>query len=237
MNHILIGDVHGCLTELEALWQRLPLTQKSEIIFLGDLIDKGPDSDGVLNFVYQQSQKHTVVLVLGNHEAKALRQYPKGLPVSFTPTKANQALLHAMVPYHSFAQGRFLAVHAGIYPAFWKHCPALPSLEEIPFSSRKLQDQIRRFVFCRYVNPVGHIVALGTEQPADRFWAELYDGRVGTIFFGHQPYLEGVHSYQYAYGMDTGCVFGGSLTAAVITDAEITWIQEPARQAYAQVYV
>lgn len=234
--HILIGDVHGCLAELQALWQQLPLAEAEAIVFLGDLIDKGPDSEAVLDFVQAQARQWPLVLVRGNHEAKALRAYKRGAALTFTPTPERLALLAQMLPFYAFKAGqqRCLAVHGGIYPAFWRHESALPDPYGEAQWPRRLRDQVQRFLFCRYVNPQGHIVALGHETAADHFWAESYAGQAGTIFFGHQPFLNGVAHFAQAHGLDTGCVFGGSLSAALVwPDGQLHWQQVPAQQAYA----
>jgi diadenosine tetraphosphatase ApaH/serine/threonine PP2A family protein phosphatase len=233
--HIVIGDVHGCLQELQALWQKLPLDKAQEIIFLGDLIDKGPQSTAVLDFVLAMQEQYPIVLIQGNHELKALKRAAKNLSLEFEPSQARLRLIESALPYYPFAEGKYLAVHAGIYPAFWEHCTQLPLLDTQSDWPRKLQDRIQRFGICRYVNPAGNIVALGSETEADVFWAERYLGQAGTIFFGHQPYLTGVQNFAHALGMDTGCVFGGQLTAALVSDSgQINWLQEPARQAYAE---
>lgn len=234
--HILIGDVHGCLSELQTLWQQLPLAEAEAIILLGDLIDKGPDSDGVLDFVQAQSQQWPLVLVRGNHEAKALRAHRRGAALEFNPTPERLALLEQMLPFYAFEAGqqRCLAVHGGIYPAFWRHEHTLPDPETETEWPRRLRDQVQRFLFCRYVNPQGHIVALGHETAEDRFWAESYAGQAGTVFFGHQPFLKGVARFARAYGLDTGCVFGGHLSAALLwPDGQLHWQQVPAQKAYA----
>jgi len=235
---IIIGDVHGCLSELQALWQQLPLAQAEKIVFLGDLIDKGPDSDGVLDFVWSQQQRWPLVLIRGNHEAKALRNLRRERPLEFRPTPERLALLQSMQPFYRFHQGRGLAVHGGIYPGFWKHEPELPNLATEAQWSRKLTNQVQRFAFCRYVNPAGHTVALGTETAADSFWASRYDGRAGTVFFGHEPFLDGVAHFEHAHGLDTGCVFGGQLTAALVSaQGQLDWVQQPAEQRYAEPLV
>ncbi len=72
-----IGDVHGCAEELRALIQKLPLRRDSLVVFLGDYIDRGPDSRGVVDTVLELQQYCRVVCLLGNHELM-LREFLDG---------------------------------------------------------------------------------------------------------------------------------------------------------------
>ena len=74
---IAIGDVHGCAEELRALIQKLPLRRDSVVVFLGDYIDRGPDSRGVVDTVLELKQYCRVVCLLGNHELM-LREFLDG---------------------------------------------------------------------------------------------------------------------------------------------------------------
>ena len=67
----------------------------------------------------------------------------------------------------------------------------------------------------------GSFLSLGTETEADPFWAEVYDGRFGHVFFGHSPFIGSEPArFPHATGLDTGCVFGGHLTAAVLEEGQ-----------------
>lgn len=88
IRHIVIGDIHGCNLELNALVENLKLTKKDNLYFIGDLIDKGVDSVGVVKTVYSLSRDYNVKLILGNHEEKFLR-YVKNKEI-------NQAALNSM---------------------------------------------------------------------------------------------------------------------------------------------
>ena len=67
---LVIGDIHGCLDKLEQLWDRVdPRNGKDQIVFLGDYIDRGEDSSGVLDYLLQLKQtRPDTVFLLGNHE-------------------------------------------------------------------------------------------------------------------------------------------------------------------------
>lgn len=64
---IAIGDIHGCLNELERLVGMLPPTQ--ELVFLGDYVDRGPQSAGVISYLEQLGRTRSCVMLRGNHEA------------------------------------------------------------------------------------------------------------------------------------------------------------------------
>lgn len=68
----VIGDVHGCADELEELLERLPLTESSRIVFVGDYIDRGPSSRRVVEQVIELSQRHHVHALMGNHESSLI---------------------------------------------------------------------------------------------------------------------------------------------------------------------
>jgi serine/threonine protein phosphatase 1 len=71
-----VGDVHGCLDKLRRLWDRLSPNPEEEVIFLGDLIDRGPDSKGVLDFLLRKQRSgFRIVCLLGNHEEMCLAWY------------------------------------------------------------------------------------------------------------------------------------------------------------------
>lgn len=67
-NTFAVGDIHGCLEELKQLLDSLPLNRESVIIFLGDYIDRGSDSKGVVSFLLEFRKKHTCIFLMGNHE-------------------------------------------------------------------------------------------------------------------------------------------------------------------------
>lgn len=234
---IVIGDVHGCLDELQTLWNELSPSAETRIVFLGDLIDRGPDSAGVVEFVRTKSQQHPLILLRGNHEAKAIKCFERGLSSPVGLQEEHIQFLATGLPFYPFDDCPYLAVHAGIFPAFWEHYPTLPNLSEQANWEKKLRNRVDRFLYCRYVNPAGNVVALGQEQPCDHFWAESYDGRAGLAFFGHQPFMEGPVRFKHAMGLDTGCTFGGKLSAAVLNEqGDIALVSVPSQKPYAQLY-
>jgi serine/threonine protein phosphatase 1 len=68
----VIGDVHGCAPELKQLLEKLPLAPQSTVVFLGDYVDRGPESRQVIEIVFELQTYCTVVPLMGNHEAMFL---------------------------------------------------------------------------------------------------------------------------------------------------------------------
>ena len=219
----IIGDVHGCIEELRELIQKLDLQPYDEIIMLGDLCDKGNDSPGVIKYVRELSEAYRVTAIIGNHEFKHLR-YLHQLSQGKAPkmknadeikkiqdnlSKEDQDFLRQMplwkgVKMHNTT---YLCVHAGV-PSHHSKLYQMVGQELIDRKS-SLQD----LMFTRYERD-GKMVVLGEEVPSDKFWVEIYDGRFGFVLFGHQPFIqEEPPIYKHAIALDTGCVYGGWLTA------------------------
>jgi predicted MPP superfamily phosphohydrolase len=245
--HIIIGDVHGCLAELQALIRRLAPQPQDTFIFLGDLIDKGPNSPGVVRWVRHFAETHQVVLIEGNHEEKhrRWRQHRRqGSPIADTMTgiarmnalaqalsAEDLAFLESARLYYDMPQYQALAVHAGVPPAL-ETLPADPW--EIAAYPRKQREIYLQMLRIRFVSPEGKIRHLGDETEDDRFWATFYDGRLGTVYFGHQVFMTSAPvAFAHAVGLDLGAVHGGFLAAAVLSEQGVTYILEPARQVYA----
>ena len=124
--YIVIGDIHGCLNELKQLWNSLKITHNDKVIFLGDLVDKGPDSDGVVTFVREKKEAgYKITLVEGNHEEKNINRYYKADRGEYDENNPyisdeNISFLETAIPYFKFTSGdkNFTCVHGGFYPAF-----------------------------------------------------------------------------------------------------------------------
>jgi hypothetical protein len=80
------------------------------------------------------------------------------------------------------------------------------------------------------------MVALGEETDADRFWADLYDGRFGHVFFGHEPFHKSSQpvTFPHATGLDLGAVHGNLLAAAVVTDSGVQFVTVPAAKVFSK---
>lgn len=209
MTTVIIGDVHGCLEELNELLGALSLGHADRVIFAGDLVHKGPDSEGVVRRVMAlRDEVGEVVLVKGNHEEKACRQRLLNL------TDDEWTFLASSVYW--YAGNGYLVVHGGI-PTELTELPADPRwVEGLSNSKRKYFDRMLR---TRRIDVEGKFVALADAKPTDTFWAEKYDGRFGVVYFGHEPFHGSYPEvFHCAIGTDLGCVFGRKLCAVFVED-------------------
>jgi diadenosine tetraphosphatase ApaH/serine/threonine PP2A family protein phosphatase len=240
MRKIFIGDVHGCLEELQALVAKLGITAQDEVVFVGDLLDKGPDSVGVLRFVRELSVTHKVTLVKGNHEWKHERFRKRSADTTMTIREELVEITGLLSPEDIvfldsalgyYRTGDYLVVHGGI-PATLDALPTPPNMVGI---SAKVRGIFEKLFMTRYLSAeTGKMLPLGTQGPGDPFWTALYDGRFGRVVFGHEAFLSGPQITDHAVGIDTGCVFGGSLTALVVEDGAESFVSVPAKQTWAQ---
>lgn len=172
----VIGDVHGSLTALEELLAEIDVTDDDLVVFVGDLVRKGPDSPGVVDLVRRDPR---LISVRGNNEQKIVRgdKDPEWLRDS------DKAYFESLPVAVSFDDA--LVVHGGVDP------------------ERSLEDHtIEELLTMR--SPHGD----GYDGP---FWYNTYHGPY-RVFFGHTVHNSPVDR-EYAVGLDTGCVYGGALTA------------------------
>ncbi len=242
---IFIGDVHGCLEELDELLERLAPAAGDRLFFVGDLVDRGPDSVGAIRRVRELLEAHPgSAVVMGNHEEKVLRFRERNRPLpewGADATDADWAFLDEMPLFVRVPECAALMVHGGIFPRFFE---AHGELGELATSWRKDRgkraERLRRFLRVRQVNDRGDMVHLDDTARAADHWSDLYDGREGFAFYGHDPQLDPPEPRRspHALGLDTGCCFGGRLTAAIVAegstprDAEL--VSVAARAQYAE---
>ena len=232
--HIIIGDVHGMSEELALLISDVQPTSKDIVIFVGDLVDKGPDSAGVVRMVREmaESASFDVVVVEGNHEEKH-RRFRRNM--SIRPAIAHDQakndgelveitkllsskdvkFLESSVTFYKIPGHNTIIIHAGI-PGNMKSFPQNIDESQMSGNQRKKLglDRLQR---TRYISAkTGSPLHFKDQTPVDPFWADVYDGRFGHIIFGHQPFMTGVREFPFATGIDTGAVHGGALTAMII---------------------
>jgi len=215
MKHV-IGDVHGCRAELEEL---LATIGNQGLVFVGDLVGRGPDTIGTLDLVMDLED---AVVLRGNHEASLLRSIAKGEPRNNEEGEffdriedKHVEFLKSTVLVHE-VDGGVIAVHGGI-PTEWTELP--PADWESLSKNQQRKRRLDRAMLQRWITPAGKFVSLGNEKDEDVFWAEKYDGRFGLVIFGHEP-LETNGSaivFPKAIGIDLGCVFGGYLCAVSVS--------------------
>ena len=250
MRKIVIGDVHGCLDELQQLVEILKIQEEDEVVFVGDLLDKGPDSLGVWRFVQDAKNfnQAKLIFVWGNHEDKHYRylknpsnfnQVSADLLVQQNFTQQDKDLFDAFVMYHYDPRFHLFVIHGGLLPniksiSFFMYEKATEYYKG-DLSNKKLRPFILNTKL-RYLSKDHlHFVSLGQEKVGDPFWAEIYDGCMGKIVFGHEAFLE-PQEFSHAIGVDTGCVYGNKLTAAVFEgDSKIPkYISVNSKQQYSQ---
>ena len=201
MNTLVIGDIHGCFAELQALLDAAGLAQGDAIIALGDIVDRGPETPQVIEFF--RSQKNAVSL-LGNHERKHIRAFHGEL----------QPALSQRISRQQLAEGYPAAV------AFMKTCPLYLELEHAVLAHGYLEpgiplDAQRHTVLCGTMSGDHYL-----QSNYDRPWYELWDGGRPAIV-GHLDFLRSGQPFIYqdrVFGLDTGCAHGGRLTGLVLPD-------------------
>ncbi|MBI2890319.1 MAG: metallophosphoesterase family protein [Nitrospirae bacterium] len=205
---VIVGDVHGCYREWKALLRELRIRPDDEVISVGDLICKGPDSRGVLESAMEMPNFRGVV---GNHELRFLGYRRNGAERFIKPydEAAMEQLRDGFEEFMLFLEGwpgyldygAEVVVHAGLRPG--------RSLEE-----QTLED----------------LTSLKVLEETGQPWYEQYRGEA-TVIFGHWPRPEPMLEEKLV-AIDTGCVLGGRLTAFVLPDRRL--VSVPAAKVYHQ---
>lgn len=228
----VIGDVHGCRGELEALLDRLGYVlvrddagrpvdavhpEGRRAVFLGDLVDRGPDSPGVLRLVMGMVAAGHALAVPGNHENKLVRaldgrnvQVSHGLAETLTQLDAEPPEFRAavrefadgLVAHLVLDDGNLVVAHAGLKETY----------------HNRASGRVRSFAL--YGETTGETDEYGL--PVRYPWAEDYRGRA-MVLYGHTPVPEPVW-VNVTMCLDTGCVFGGHLTALRYPEKEIVQV-------------
>ncbi|MDR2034227.1 MAG: polynucleotide kinase-phosphatase [Helicobacteraceae bacterium] len=224
----IIGDIHGCFNELCALLEKLgysideqdfsvvaPIGRKA--IFLGDLCDRGTQNVKTLRLVMNMVKNNSAYCILGNHDYKLLR-YMKGakvvvahgLELTIAELEKESAefcddvksFLGSLISHYVFDNGNLVVAHAGI--------------------KEKMQGRGSETVktFCLYGETSGEIDEYGL--PIRLSWANDYRGKA-LVVYGHTPNLD-VQNVNNTICIDTGCVFGGKLSAFRYPEREIVEI-------------
>ena len=222
----------------------LDLGSGDRLVFVGDLVDKGPDSLGVLRRARELVRAYPgSVVVSGNHEEAALRWWRRGEAVEHWvhgATADDWAFIEAMPLTWAEPERGLRVVHGGIFPKLLERHPDVFDVIEAGGdwrkSRRKVLERARRMLRVRHVSPRGEMVSYGQESSHDPYWTEVYDGSAGFVIYGHQVWDSGApREDPHACGIDTGCVHGGYLTALVHQPGRSpAFVQEPARQKYAE---
>jgi hypothetical protein len=203
---IWIGDVHGCAAELEELLARIAPAGDDRVIFVGDLVARGPDTRRVLQIARELGApsvrgNHEQRLIVAHHAIKAGGQAPRVGPshqkLVRELNEVEWAQLEAMPLHLEFPAHDVLVVHAGVQPG-------LPLAKQQPWT-------------LLHIRSLTHLGA-ASERYSPRSWAEAYS-EGPHIVFGHNAQA-GLGLYPRATGLDSACVYGGRLSALVLQAGE-----------------
>lgn len=223
----IIGDIHGCYDELVALLAELGYRvdnhqvthgQERKVVFLGDLVDRGPQSPDVLRLVMNMVAADQALCIPSNHDVKLLRKL-RGKNVRImhglgetlaqleaeTPEFLSQVttFLDSLISHYRLDDGKLIVAHAGMR-------------EDL---AGRASGRVREFAL--YGETTGETDELGL--PVRHNWAAEYRGRA-TVVYGHTPIPE-PEWLNGTINIDTGCVFGGKLTALRYPEQEFVSVE------------
>jgi protein phosphatase len=234
----IIGDVHGCADELEELLEKLgyvvswrdgepsitaPAGRK--LVFVGDLVDRGPRTPDALRLAMAAVDAGMGYVVAGNHDEKLARwlggrnvQVAHGLQLSIDQLAGEpeefrhkvRAFLDDLRSHYWLDGGKLAVAHAGLKE------------EMIGRSSPAVRE------FAMYGDTTGETDEFG--MPVRRDWASAYRGATAVVY-GHTPMLE-PEWVNETLCIDTGCVFGGKLTALRWPEREL--VSVPAHRVWSE---
>jgi hypothetical protein len=199
---LIVGDVHGCREEVEALLASVGFAAKSDrLVFVGDVVVRGPDPRGTLAL----ARKHGATIVRGNHEQKLLagragttRLGPDHQRVADVLSEEDWRTINATPLWLDLPDHGARVVHAGMIPGVRpKHMPAEALLR------------------MRTIDSHGR---WSDDRDGGELWGTLYGGPP-HILFGHNARNE-PQFHKWATGLDTGCVYGRRLTGMLLGEGE-----------------
>jgi protein phosphatase len=230
----IIGDVHGCFDELCELLTKLGYvidtdsftashSDNRKVIFLGDLCDRGNKITETLKLAMNMTKSNNALCIPGNHEAKLLKYFDKknvqlthGLADTVAqltnqpPEFINElkTFLDSLISHYVLDDGKLVVSHAGMKERY----------------QGRSSGRVRNFAL--YGDTTGESDEYGLPVRLD--WASEYRGKAKVVY-GHTPTAD-VYSVNNTFNIDTGCVFGGKLTAYRYPENET--VSVPARQTY-----
>lgn len=237
----IIGDIHGCADELKELLKKLGYQIEAvpeaagnyglqvhhpegrQVIFVGDLVDRGPASSTVLKYAMSMVNSGAAHCVPGNHDIKLLKKLQgknvnlkHGLAETLEQLASESQEFHeevkvflkSLISHYLFDNGKLVVAHAGLKEHM--HGRASGAIRS----------------FCLYGETTGETDEFGLPERLN--WAADYKGRAKVVY-GHTPVFR-AQWFNNTIDIDTGCVFGGALTALRYPENELVSVQ--ARQEY-----
>ena len=205
----IVGDVHGCFDECLQLLKKAKVDlNHHRLIFIGDLINKGPHSLKMLEWIEQ----HKTEQVIGNHELKFIRliEEKADLPASLLPLKerADHWVQFIKSWPHFIEEEDFLVIHAGVLPGFHPKDCALSDIVNIRYWNNEKKERS------------------SSSDKNSKPWHDYYTGKK-LIIYGHWA-RQGLLKKKNSIGLDSGCVYGHKLSGLCLPSRKI--IQVPSLQ-------
>lgn len=213
---IAIGDVHGCAEEFAQLLELIDPQEEDRVIQLGDLINRGPDSHSVIRIAHQ----YKVEAILGNHEHRiltALREKRPELLKDYDLETIKQLNNEDWIYLENLPKFKY----SGLSDTVFIHGGFLPG-------QLWTNQSIEITTTIQVIDADGR-PAKRSDAPDAPAWADSWKGPPFVIY-GHTPRPE-VYQLKDSIGIDTGCVYGGYLTAYIVEEKRL--IQVRANRAYA----
>jgi hypothetical protein len=212
---IVVGDLHGCIDELRDLLRAAGYAPGDRVVSVGDMVAKGPDSQAVVQLLREEGG----LAVLGNHDMHVLRAREKDKKVK---PEHQQVLDTLTKPDWQYLETRPLFLRlgperAGDADTVVLHGGAVPGVgielqaDEHLLTMRSIRDD-----------------GTPTKRIEGRPWGEVWPGPE-RIVFGHDA-VRGLQQHRFTTGLDSGCVYGGKLTALLLPERRL--ISVNARRTY-----
>lgn len=210
MKTLIIGDIHGCYIELQELLARSGIADSDEVIALGDIVDRGPETPQVLDFFRRQPNARSL---MGNHERKHVRaargEVKLALSQIITRDQTDQTYHDAILFMNTFP--------------IWIEMPEVILVHGCLEPGIPLGEQFAT-VLCGTMSGEKYL-----RSKYDCTWYELYKGDKPVIV-GHYDYQKNGQPFVYqerVFGLDTSCVHGKTLTGLILPD--FTIVSVPSR--------
>ena len=205
---VIYSDIHGCFEEFLELRKLIGINKNDIEIVTGDFINKGPFSLKTLRYIKQNN----ILSVIGNNESKMImiyEQYKKDGEKFLDTIKAHEKetflSLHdsdikylKSLPYF-LKSNDLTVVHGGLF-------------NHIKLDKPLSKEDKKYIMYLRFLDKDYNFLPFNDFENRYIFWSEIYDNHEGFIVYGHHPFKEPKID-RYSIGIDTGCVYGGKLSA------------------------